>query len=256
MITAAPVVDPRSGRRPDAADDLDHLALLGGLQQAFAVDVESADPDARVPACGRWRVRNLVTHLGRIHHWAAGQARRVQETPLGRGPFDLAPFYAEQAAEVREALATLGPDARSWTLLGNGPASFWRRRQAHETLVHLHDLRAARQGSAIAVGHEAPIDVAAEVWADAVDEVVRMFAPRQVRLGRMDPLTVAVGLEATDVGWSWTLGGGTGPDVVVRGSSRDLALVLWRRLTPAEADVEIVGDVAALGSALAAPIVP
>ncbi|MCK0117498.1 maleylpyruvate isomerase family mycothiol-dependent enzyme [Isoptericola sp. S6320L] len=255
MTTPAPAVDPSSGRRTDGAADLDRLALLARLQEAFAADVDGADPAAPVPACGRWRVRNLVTHLGRIHHWAAGQARRVQETPLGRGPFDLAPFYAEQAAEVRDTLAALGPDATSWTLLGNGPASFWRRRQAHETLVHLHDLRAARLGSATAVGREEPVDVPAPVWADAVDEVVHLFAPRQVRLGRMDPLTAAVGLEATDLGWSWTLGDGD-PAVVARGPSRELALVLWRRLTPSEAEVEVLGDAATLHTTLAAPIVP
>lgn len=254
-MTPAPAVAPASGRRADGADGLDHLALLGSLQQAFAADVESADPDARVPACGRWRVRDLVTHLGRIHHWAAGQARRTPETPLGRGPFDLVPFYVQHAAEIRDTLTALGPDATSWTLLGQGPASFWRRRQAHETLVHLHDLRAARLGSATAVAREAPIDVPAGLWADAVDEVVGMFAPRQVRLGRMDRLITAVGLEATDVGWSWNLGG-TDPDVVVRGPARELALLLWRRLAPRDAEVDVLGDTATLDAVLAAPIVP
>jgi uncharacterized protein (TIGR03083 family) len=256
MTSPAPDVDPSSGRRADGEADLDRLALLSRLQHAFAADVDDADPHAPVPACGRWRVRNLVTHLGRIHHWAAGQARRAQETPLGRGPFDLAPFYAEQAAELRGTLVALGPDATSWTLLGTGPATFWRRRQAHETLVHLHDLRAARLGSGGAVQHETPIDVPAEVWADAVDEVVRMFAPRQVRLGRTGPLPVTVGLEATDVGWWWTLGGSPSPDATVRAGARELALLLWRRLTPSEAGVEVVGDRAALDTLLGAPIVP
>ncbi|WP_277211544.1 maleylpyruvate isomerase N-terminal domain-containing protein [Isoptericola croceus] len=268
MTVPAPFVDPASGvradGRTDAGTDLDRLAALVRLQADFVAGIDGADPNAPVPACGRWRVRNLVTHLGRIHHWAAGQARRRQENPLGRGPFDLAPFYATQAAEIRDTLAALGPDASSWTLLGNGPASFWRRRQTHETLVHLHDLRAARLGSGTAVAHEAPIDVPPQLWADAVDEVVRMFAPRQVRLGRMEPLTNAVGLEAQDVGWSWTLGApdhgagrpASGPTVTLRAPARELALVLWRRLAPGEAEVEIDGDRAALDAALAAPIVP
>ncbi|NOV99007.1 maleylpyruvate isomerase N-terminal domain-containing protein [Isoptericola halotolerans] len=267
MATPAPVVDPVSGLRTGAGPDLDHLTVLAGLQDAFQAGIDGADPNAPVPACRRWRVRNLVTHLGRIHHWAAGQARRRQETPLGRGPFDLAPFYATQAAEIRDTLAALGPDASSWTLLGNGPASFWRRRQAHETLVHLHDLRAARLGSGAAVADTAPLDVPADVWADAVDEVVRLFAPRQVRLGRAAPLRAAVGLEAFDVGWSWVLGTADGvdrqhdapadsPDVVLRATARDLALVLWGRLAPDEVDAQITGDRGALDDALAGRIVP
>ncbi|WP_407317352.1 maleylpyruvate isomerase family mycothiol-dependent enzyme [Isoptericola halotolerans] len=255
MATPAPAVDPASGRRTDE-EDLDRLALLGGLQQAFAADVDGADPRSPVPACGRWRVGNLVTHLARIHHWAAGQARRVQETPLGRGPFDLAPFYSEQAAEIRDTLTAVGPDATSWTLLGDGPASFWRRRQMHETLVHLHDLRAARLGSGAAVEAETPIDVPREAWADAVDEVVRMFAPRQVRMGRMGPLPVTVALEATDVGWSWSLGDGSSPDATVRAGAHDLALLLWHRLAPSETDLDVVGERAALDVLLGAPVVP
>lgn len=128
-------------------DALDHLALLSRLQDAFLADVRDADPGAPVPACGDWRVRDLVEHVGSVHHWAAAQARRRPETPLEDGPFDLAPLYAEHAAELRTTLAALDPDAPAWTLLApDDPAStvrFWHRRQTHETLVHLHDLRAA-----------------------------------------------------------------------------------------------------------------
>lgn len=233
----------------------DRLALLARLQDAFLADVPDADPRAPVPACRRWRVRNLVEHLGRIHHWAAAQARRRQETPLGRGPFDLAPFYAEQAAELRTTLAGLDPDARAWTLLeSDDPGStvrFWHRRQVHETLVHLHDLRAAT-GRAVD-------DVAPDVWADTVDEVVAVMQPRQVRLGRTAPLDPGVELVATDAGRTWMLGQGSTSAARVAAPARELALVLWGRLGP---DPEAVpgpavdGDRAALEAALAARITP
>ncbi|WP_454043499.1 maleylpyruvate isomerase family mycothiol-dependent enzyme [Cellulosimicrobium sp. Marseille-Q8652] len=235
----------------------DELALLGRLQGAFLAGVPGADPHAPVPACGRWRVRNLVEHVGRIHHWAAAQARRRQETPLGRGPFDLAPFYAEQASELRETLATLDPDARAWTLLeSDDPGStvrFWHRRQVHETLVHLHDLRAAA-GSAVD-------DVAPDVWADTVDEVVTVMQPRQVRLGRMTPLDRPVALVATDTSRSWVLGAPDGTPAAVRVSApaRELALVLWRRITPdpdAVPGLALDGDVSALDAALAERLTP
>ncbi|WP_069387723.1 maleylpyruvate isomerase family mycothiol-dependent enzyme [Cellulosimicrobium cellulans] len=238
-------------------DALDHRALLGRFQSAFLADVPRSDPRARVPACGRWRVRNLVEHLRRIHHWAAAQARRRQETPLGRGPFELEPFYAEHAAELRATLDELDPDARAWTLLETGDAAstvrFWHRRQAHETLVHLHDLRAA---SGRSVG-----DVAPAAWADTVDEVVTVLQPRQVRLGRMLPLEPPVALVATDAGSSWVLGARDGvvPDVQVSAPARELALVLWRRVAPdagALPGLTVDGDTSALEAALRERITP
>ena len=237
------------------ADDPDHLALLAHLQAGFLAEIGDADPRAPVPACGRWRVRNLVEHLGRIHHWAAGQARRRQETALGRGPFDLAPFYAEHAAELRETLTALDPDARAWTLLeSDDPAStvrFWHRRQTHETLVHLHDLRAA-SGRTLD-------DVAPTVWADTVDEVVTVMEPRQVRLGRAAPLARPVALQAVDAGRTWVLSGGsaTAPATVAASApARELALVLWGRLSPETAGVVVEGDADALAAALARRITP
>jgi hypothetical protein len=256
-----PSPGPPAGARTDAG--LDHLPLLARLQDEFLAGIDGADLRAPVPACGRWRARDLFIHLARIHHWAAGQARRQQETPLGRGPFDHGPFYAEQAVELRDTLAALGSDAESWTLTGTGPASFWHRRQLHETLVHLHDQRAAALGSATAVAQEHPIDVAPEVWADTVDEVVTMFQPRQVRLGRMEPLARTVRLVAADVDRSWVLGehedgrpAGETPAATVNASARELGLVLWRRLTPEQAGVDVAGDPTALGDALGARMVP
>jgi uncharacterized protein (TIGR03083 family) len=238
-------------------DALDHRALVGRFQAAFLADVPRTDPRARVPACGRWRVRNLVEHLGRIHHWAAAQARRRQETPLGRGPFELAEFYAEQAGELRATLDELDPGARAWTLLAaDDPGStvrFWHRRQAHETLVHLHDLRAT---SGRSVG-----DVPAEVWADTVDEVVTVMQPRQVRLGRMAALERPVALAASDTGRSWVLGprDDAPPAAHVSAPARELALVLWRRVRPdpgAVTGLVVEGDVTALDVALGERLTP
>lgn len=232
-------------------DALDHVALLARLQDAFLTDVRDADPQARVPACGGWEVRDLVEHLGQVHHWAAAQARRREETPLGDGPSDLAPFYAAQAAELRETLAELDPDAPAWTLLGpDDPAStvrFWHRRQVHETLVHLHDLRASA-GTTVD-------DVPPAVWADTVDELVTVMQPRQVRLGRMAPLARPVALRATDAGASWVLGGGD-PVATASAPARELALVLWGRLAPVEAGVLVDGEPDALAAALSERIVP
>ena len=223
---------------------LDHLALLTAAQDAFSSSIAQADPTARVPWCGRWRVRDVVVHLGRIHHWAAGQASKQRETPLGRGPFVLDEFYATQATELRETLARLG-DAEGWTLVGNGPASWWRRRQLHETTVHLWDVRAA---CGLPVDHD-PL-----VWSDTVDEVVTVMQPRQQAMGRMEPLPAPVRLVATDADRTWLLGGPGTPSVTAEGRAQDLALLVWGRRGPD--DVAVTGDASALDDALARRLTP
>jgi uncharacterized protein (TIGR03083 family) len=228
---------------------LDHLAELTRLQDAFAGTIPDVDPQARVPWCGRWRVHHLVVHLARIHHWAAGQARRTREVPLGRGPFELEPLYRRCAAELRDTLAELGPDAIGSTLLGPGPASFWRRRQLHETLVHLWDLRTAG-----GLG----LDVGAVVWADTVDEVVTVMQPRQERMGRMEPLPAPLSLVATDADRAWTLGptdsGAAAAEV--SGPASALALLLWGRAAPDDTALTVTGDDAALADALGRRFTP
>ncbi len=165
---------------------MEQLAVLSTLQSGFLESTRRADPETRIPWLGRWTVRSLVVHLSRIHHWAAAQARRQQEEPLGRGPFDLPELYASCARELRETLAELDPGARAWTLLDDGvpraeqtgTVAFWHRRQALETLVHLWDLRTA-------LGEQLEVDDA--VWLDCLDEVVTVMHPRQLRLERVAP---------------------------------------------------------------------
>lgn len=229
------------------AHGLTSLETLGELQGQFLATIPLVDPTTRVPWCGRWRVKDLVVHLARIHHWAAAQARRKQETPLGRGPFVLEDLYATCAAELRDTLTELGPDAVAWTLVENGPASFWHRRQTHETLVHLWDLRTA-----------AGLDLTADpaLWADTVDEVVTVMQPRQERMGRMEPLPAPVGLDADDAGRSWLLGGSGTPSVSVSGPAEALALLLWGRTTPADERLTVDGDTAALVDALGRRLTP
>ncbi|MGI5187425.1 maleylpyruvate isomerase N-terminal domain-containing protein [Promicromonospora sp. CA-289599] len=244
---------------------LDHLTLLARFQDDFLAAVPDADADARVPACGDWTVRGLVEHLAEVHHWAADNARGVKGRGLGGGPFDLAPHYAAQAATLREAFAEIDPDSTGRVLthpepMGPGPVRFWHRRQTHETLVHLHDLLAARAGAS-SVGL---VGAEPAVWADTVDEVVTVLQPRQVGLGRMTPLRRPVALLATDVDGTrtWVLGAPgeraeeVAPFTVVSGPAEGLALMLWRRLTPAEAGLTVEGDRTGLDAALAEPIVP
>jgi uncharacterized protein (TIGR03083 family) len=60
-----------------------------------------------------------------------------------------------------------------------GTARFWFRRRAHEHAVHAYDAQ-------VTVGAAGTIDAALAL--DGIDEVVTVFLPRQVRLGRIPVL--------------------------------------------------------------------
>lgn len=216
------------------------LQALVALQEQFLASIGDVDPATPVPWCGRWRVSHLVVHLARVHHWAAAQARRTREAPLGRGPFDLAELYERCARELRDALAELDPAARAHTLLDDGvpraeqrgTVAFWHRRQKLETLVHLWDLRTA--GGLPPVLVHADVDDDEQTWWDAVDEVVTVMHPRQVRLGRTGAPEALLTLRRPG-GVPLVLDGGVeplpdAPRLTVEGGAQDLALLLWGRL--------------------------
>jgi len=195
-------------------------------------------------------VADLVEHLSAVHHWAAAMARSTDIEPwLGAG--DPRPRYAESAAELRTTLRSLDPDAPARTLLERGTVAFWYRRQLHETLIHLWDLRSAG-GLDLAV---APL-----IWADTVDEVVTVMHPRQVRLGRAPAPPVRLGLAATGLDRTWSLSASTaapeGRTVTLRGPAGALALFLWRRIGLDDPRMSVDGDEAALTAVLADHFVP
>lgn len=235
----------------------DQLTLLRDRQKQFLAGISLVDEATPVPWCGRWRARNLIEHLGRIHHWAAGQARRTQETPLGKGPFELVAFYSANADELYTTLTELDPNARAWTLLDqgvppeqqSGTVAFWHRRQALETLVHLWDLR-------IAGGLD--YEPGPDAWLDCLDEVVTVMHPRQLRLNRIAPPEVRVRLRATDASADHVLAGSPaeGDEVVLAGPIRSLALLSWGRLPADDPTLSVTGDADALGRVLAAGLTP
>lgn len=218
------------------------LADLAAAVSTFEAGLAGADPSGLVPSCPDWTVEDLVHHLGWVHQWAAGAVRERANTtppPAEVAPGQLASWYRGHADDLVDALATAGPDAPAWTFAGpDERASWWLRRQVHETLVHAWDLAGA-------TGTE--LDVNPLLAWDAVKEVRDMFYPRQVRLGRVEPLPAALVLSATDVE-SEPVVIGSGPAHEVHDDAASLMLILWQRQT-------YVGD-EAVAALLARPLTP
>jgi uncharacterized protein (TIGR03083 family) len=211
----------------------DWLALLDAHTSRFAAVVATADPDAPVTHCPGWSVRDLVGHLGGVHQWAAhavtAGSPELQPTPPAPDEPDLAGWYAEQASHLLAVLAATPADAPAWTLdAADRTAGFWRRRQVHEVAMHTWDAEEV-------VGRPTAYDPAL-AW-DGVLEVAHVLYPRQVRLGRVDPLPAAVRLVATDVPAEATIG--SGPELEVRDRAEVLLRLLWHRADTATLDPRV-----------------
>jgi uncharacterized protein (TIGR03083 family) len=238
------------------ASPLAYLDALHEYQDVFLATIPDADPGAPVPWCGDWTVEDLVVHLARVHHWAAAQARMVQQAPFGNGPFDLVQLYAQCAAELRATLAELDPDARARTLLDDGlppteqvgTVRFWHRRQALETLVHAWDLR-------VACGLD--FDPGPAAWQDCFDEVVTIMHPRQIRLGRITAPATRVRFDVEEGPTVWLHGApADAPEITITGPARSLALLAWGRTTSDDPALTVTGSRAALDELLAAGLTP
>jgi len=205
----------------------DWVALLRHRTDRFAAVVANGDPDARVTHCPGWTLRDLTDHLGGVHQWAAhavltGTPGLEPATAGALGGERLADWYRRHAANLVAVLADRPADAPAWTLDDTDPtAGFWRRRQVHETVLHLWDAEHA-------LGAPAPLEPAL-AW-DGVLEVVDVMYPRQVRLGRVRPLAAEVRMVATDGPWRAALG--EGEPVEVRATADVLLRLLWHRADP------------------------
>lgn len=225
--------------------------LLGEL-------VRPADMATPVPTCPGWTLRQLITHVGRGHRWAATIVREragayvdVGTVPDGRPPADLdgaLGWLRDGAQAVVDAVATTGAQTPVWTFIGARPAEWWIRRRLHEATVH-------RADAAIARG--VPYELAPELAADGVSELLDLHAARPAESGAA-PLAdgATMHLHATDDGlgtageWiirgtgagvGWEHGHGKG-DAAVRGAATDLLLGVYRRLDADDVRLDVLGD--------------
>jgi uncharacterized protein (TIGR03083 family) len=210
---------------------------------------EDAGPDAPVPTCPAWRVRDLLGHTGMVHRWATAfvSERHTEYRPDGGVPDldgdEMLEWFREGHGLLVGALSEAPADVSCWSFLpARSPLHFWARRQAHETAVHRADAQ-----SAAGTG---PEEVAPEFAVDGVDELLSAFHARQRSRVRTESLHV-LRVRATDTGDVWsvqlsaepprTLRTETGPaDCELSGTAERLYLTLWNRL-PLDA-VSVRGD--------------
>lgn len=211
---------------------------------------QQAGLDAAVPSCPGWAVRDLVTHMGGVHRWAAAivggglpESDDATSDLVGTGPDDavLLDWYRDGHRALVETLRAAPHDLACYSFLpAPTPLAFWARRQAHETAIHRADAETAG----------GPITSCDNTFAvDGIDEILFGFAPR-----RKTATSTSIHLNLTDSDLDWlVILGPSGvtataarpheinPDVVVSGSASDLYLWLWNR----PATVEVTGDSAA-----------
>lgn len=229
---------------------LDHLGLLERVTGLFGAALASADLAAPAPALNGWTVADVGAHVIGVHRWVITIVREGTRPPRQNRPDDVVDVVADYppaADELLRVLREADPDASAWSLdRADRRVGFWVRRQLHEVVVHLWDVRSAADPTPGAID-----DVESAVCADGVDEMLQMTA---TRLGREpDPLPGRLGLHATDTGESWlllpdwTLAEQTPdpseqPTASVAAPARELLLHVWGRGRFAEAS----GDEATL----------
>ena len=238
-----------------------YFAEIGASTAGLAEILAEHDQSLPIPACPEWNLRQLVTHIGRAHRWAAEITRTrsdasisFREVPDGKLPDDRAEQCAwlrAGAARIVDAVRETGSDL-VWSFTGPVPAGYWIRRMAHETLVHRADAQ-------LAAGTEPEPVIEADVAADAIDEWLTLLTSGS--LGSDDRTTVLPGgaalhIHATDDGLGgrgeWMIrydaGGltvapdhGKG-DAALTGPAPSLLLVLMRRRPVSDPAVTVHGD--------------
>jgi uncharacterized protein (TIGR03083 family) len=198
-------------------------------------------PDAKVPGCPQWQLRDLVGHVGRVHRWARAMvAEQVDRAGTGRlrGIMTDTPMPADDALadwfrtghhDLVETLEAAPADLDCFTFMpAPTPLTFWARRQAHETAVHRVDAEQA-------AGRASQVDPA--FAADGLDELLTGFLTRSKKLRAAQPRTLLISAD----GRHWRVTIGPEPavtevaepepaDAAISGPADVVYLALWNRL--------------------------
>lgn len=224
-------------------------------------DIALQRPDVDLDTCPGWAMRDLVAHLGRVHHRtidlvAQSLTDRFPE-PVSAPEEDLVPWAAATAKRMVATLRTADPASPlySWHE-PDQTAGFWIRRMAHETAIH-------RLDAEIAINGVVPLGSA--FASDCVSEVLGVMLTGIPSWGNWMPIDKVVYLACTDVEKSWMVELGVfegtsprsgkhyeelpamefvtdvvDPDVAIAGSAHALASWIWGR--GSLADLTVDGD--------------
>jgi uncharacterized protein (TIGR03083 family) len=221
----------------------EHIDAIGSAGLRLAEAAQQAGPDATVPSCPDWVVRDLVRHQGGVHRWATGIVAGPRTEPwrvdldevVGTWPGDgeLIGWFGDGVGQLVATLSRAEPDLVCWTFLdAPSPLAMWARRQAHETSVHRVD---AELAAGLPV---APFP--APFAADGIAELLTCFITRPGGRLRSDQART-LRIRCTDTAGDWLVridpdgvrtsagSGGARSDCVVTGAADDLYLALWNR---------------------------
>ncbi|MFF8775000.1 maleylpyruvate isomerase family mycothiol-dependent enzyme [Kitasatospora sp. NPDC015120] len=213
------------------------------------------DPDAPVPTCPQWRLRDLVLHIGQVHRWVTATVRDrlpvrmdAERRQAARGPepddAGLVAWFRTGHATLVDTLTAAPADLACWTFMpAPSPLAFWARRQAHETAVHRIDADAA-------AGAEGP-PTDPRLALDGIDELLGGFLTASRSTVRSErPRTLQVSPDDGPGRWLLTIGPEPltverterPADLTLTGPARDLYLLLWNRLPAGTGRVAADGD--------------
>ena len=264
---------------------IDFVARFAAAAQRFAESVAHCDLRAPVPTCGTWSAYDVVVHLGNVHAWAATivetgrPAAEQNDEPASAKARAVSRWYTGKAEDLYEVLRRCPADGPCWNFAnGAGTTAFWQRRQLHETTIHQVDLDL--------VAHREP-DLAANLSADGVDEVLTVLLHRMHNRGHPARLTRPLAITATDTRDTWLVSpparyvagsgvptqstGETAPPIVTRarlrrdedeaddrleGPAGVLHRLLWKRLPIDHPQVHVEGDRRRLAAFLGSRLVP
>jgi uncharacterized protein (TIGR03083 family) len=234
-----------------------HTRLVADAPRLRAI-LADGDLARDIAGCPGWDLAELGQHVGGAYRFAAAgvEGRGIDEPT---GPRERAALLEWFDAGVAALLTVFEPSDWTrdcWTLAPPHRVGFWIRRMCHETALHLWDAETSQGSSA---------RIESVLAADGVEEVVTMFFPRQVRLGRISALHDCVQIVLSDqvaVPAIVLHGDGSAqtdarvPDAVVRGPAADVLLMLWKRLPRLPETIEVEGDRAAFERVFATALTP
>lgn len=238
---------------------MDRLLQFQDVTRVF-LDELAVAPLAAKTTRTAFTVSDLGAHLGGVHRWVTANllaAERTTRDDIPQGIGDVVEWYSTSRGQLLELFSTVEPTTPCWTMSKTDrTVAFWYRRQLHESLVHLWDLRTATDAAA-----PAPADVDSATWADGLREMFDVFSQRYPDRKTLDGVLL---LQPTDtefetgftVGPDWKLDAAGDPVATVAGAAGELALWAWNRKSIEEAGLVVEGDAGVVAAFSAGPLHP